>query len=205
MLMQITYFEPNELLKTAESEMAQILNDELFSKSKYQKLTEQHAAAIFGVAYVKYVRKCQVGLNETSYQMDADFFVKAERREWPFQLTECDDPDRHRGDEMKGFANGSIKTVPYEPERGRIEGPDWIRNIIGKKTKKNYANDINLLVYFNFPSHEIEYGIIKNATLEFKDRFASIWILSNSHVCSLFSCPELGEIVRWEKLSTQKY
>lgn len=205
MLMQITYFEPNKLLKTAESEMAQILNDELFSKSKYQKLTEKHAAATFGVAYCKYVRTCQVGLNETKYQMDADFFIKVNGKERPFQLTECDDPDRRRGDEMKGFANGSIKTVPYEPERGRIEGPDWIRNIIGKKTKKNYANNINLLVYFNFTSHEIEYGIIKNATLEFKDRFASIWILSNSQVCSLFSYPELGGIVRWEKLSTQEY
>jgi len=204
MPIQITYFKPNKLLKIAKLEMASIPNEELFSKSKYQKLTEKHAAATFVVAYGKYVRKCQVGLNETKNRMDADFFIEVDDKKWPFQLTERQEVGRRRGDEYKLMANGKKETLPINPG-GKIESIKWIKQAIERKVERKYAGgeSLNLLVYENFSFYEIDYGKLKTMAARYIGKFASIWIISNSRVCSLFSYPELGKIVGWKKLSTK--
>ena len=69
-------------------------------------------------------------------------------------------PDRQRGAEYKALAKGEARGFRYEPERGRIDGPQWIANGIEKKIGKNYAGagDLNLLVYANFSAHQLQHA-----------------------------------------------
>lgn len=196
--MQDDYIEPEQLLKVANSEMEQIPEEELFNKSKHKKLLEKWGAAQFGVCYGRYVRKCTVRLYK-SQRDSADFSLKANNQEWPFQLTERDVPDRQRGKEYKIMAEGKEKTLPMRIG-GKIESIEWIKQAIIKKINKNYADseNLNLLIYENFSFFAIEYEELEFMAKEYIGKFASIWILSNSRICSLFSFPELGEVPGWK-------
>jgi hypothetical protein len=193
-------FESPELaLRDAERTMEGVSSVDLFSDSRYQKVREKWCAGMFGLGYRKYVRDCEVGVNETDTNLDADFFLRVKRKVWPFQVVEVQEPSRKRGDEYKGFADGSIKSIPYEPEKGYMEGPDWLKNGIDKKVKKNYAGskNMNLLVYANFTARQLDYARLREALSDFKGQFASVWIVTSTHVCSVCSSPELGEISKW--------
>ena len=58
-------------------------------------------------------------------------------------------------------------------ERGRLEGPTWIRDQIGNRIKQGYSNAkaLSLLVYANFPARELEYESIVGANLEISSTF----------------------------------
>ena len=172
---------------------------ELFSKPQYQKLRERWCAGMFGKGYSRYVRTCEVGINETTNDLHADFFLKEQSSLWPFQIVEVQDSGRKRGDEYKGFADGSIKTIQYSPEKGHVEGPEWLKNGIVKKVNKNYAGseNLNLLVYANFTARQLDYSRLESALEGFKNNFSSIWIITGTHLCSVHSGQELGEVKGW--------
>lgn len=198
-LINIKFTSPDLALKDAETMMAGIPLVNLFSEPRYQKVREKWCAGIFGLGYMKYVSHCEVGINETNSNLDADFFLRVDKKDWPFQIVEVQEPGRKRSDEYKGFANGTIKSIPYIPEKGHKEGPDWLKNGIEKKIKKNYAGseNLNLLVYANFTARQLDCTQLRNTLLDFKGKFASIWLITTTHVCSLFSTQELGEIAVW--------
>ncbi len=182
--------------------MEKIPNEKLFRDPRYQKLREQWCAGMLGVGYQKFVSKCEVGLNETSARLDADFFLKTSNQTYAFQITEVQTPGRKRGDEYKGFATGSIKSIPYEPEKGRIEGPTWLKEGIEKKMRKKYAESskLNLLVYANFNATKLEYNQLKLTCAKNEHNFASIWINTSTHICSIYSDSSLGEIPEWREV-----
>lgn len=132
---------------------------------QFQKWREKWCAAMFGLGYEKFLDPCQVAINATEQRQDADFFVEAAGREHPFQLVEALEPERRRGAEYKEFARGTRHSVPYEPARGHIEGPQWIADCIEKKVSKRYAgaSHINLLVYANFPARELQHADVVTA------------------------------------------
>jgi hypothetical protein len=197
--MQDEYIEPEQLLKIVNSEMEIIPNEELFNKPEHKKLREKWGAAQFGIGYGKYVRKCSVRPNELKDDGGVDFSLKANDQEWEFQFTERLAPDRQRGKEYKIMAKDEEKTLPTGIG-GKIESIEWIKQAIEKKADKHYANSakLNLLIYENFSYSPIEYNGLKLMAKEYIGKFASVWILSNSRICSLFSSPELGEVPGWK-------
>jgi len=200
--MQDDYIEPEQLLKIANDEMKQIPKEALFNSptQNTKKLLEKWTAGQFGVCYGRYVHKCTVRLSK-SQRDSADFSLKTNNQEWPFQLTECNVPARKRGKEYKKMAEGKDKTMPMKIG-GKIESIEWIKQAIEKKANKNYVDSakLNLLIYENFSFSAIEYEELKFMARKYIGKFASIWILSNSKICSLFSSQELGGVPGWKKL-----
>ena len=202
--MNITYHCPEKILRDAEVTMDEVASEKLFNKPEPQKLFEQWCAGKFGVGFQKYTnRKCTVGVNNTDTRLDADFFLRIDGKELAFQVVEVQVPSRKRGDEYKRFANGSISIIHYNPDKGRQDGPSWIKAGIEKKVKKHYAQseDLNLLVYANFMARELEYASLKQALAQYKDSFASVWIITSTHICSIHTNEVLGEIAGWYEFS----
>jgi hypothetical protein len=188
--------------------MAGIPNDRLFNDSQYAKVREQWCAGMLGIGYEKHVATCRVGVNESSERLDADLFLEAVGKEFPFQLVEVMEPDRKRGAEYKGQVAGTLRGFGFDPEAGRLEGPRWIAARIAEKTNKRYArsSDLNLLVYANFPAHQLAHDAVIEATRPHFGYFASLWVITNLWLGSLQVANELGRIDGWGTIFTaQQY
>lgn len=187
------------MLEAAEKEMALIPNDALFNSARYQKLRERWCAGIFGVGFSKLVSPCTVGINDAPFREDIDLFLKVHNREWGIQLAEVQEPGRRRGLEYKEFAKEKIRSIPYDPERGRLEGPEWLAEGARRKKEKCYSGSagMHLLLYANFPAGELEYSELTKKLQSFSSDFASLWIVTSMHMCSIFSSRELGEVSGW--------
>ena len=115
----IAYQEPVVLLASTEQELESTPFVKLFNDSNYQKLTERWCAAMFGLGYSKFVAPCKVAVNESRYREDVDFYLRAAKHDWEFQLCEVQEPGRRRGLEYKQFADGTVRTTAYDAERGQ--------------------------------------------------------------------------------------
>jgi hypothetical protein len=195
---------PLALLGEADVEMRGVPQERLFNDSRYQKVKETWCAAMLGLGYQKHVASCLVAVNDSPQRGDVDLFLSTGGRDFGFQLVEVMEPERRRGAEYKGFANGSLRSIPYQPERGRIEGPVWIAEKIKQKVEKNYAGAkaLNLLVYLNFSALQIQHADVIDASRPFLDRFASIWVVSNLWLGSLYVGNDLGRIDGWGQIFT---
>ena len=202
---KLEYFDPAELLKKTEKELDSIPNSDLFNKSKYQKLTEAWYASMFGIGYSRYVSPCRVAVNESDINLDADFYVKVGNVEWPFQLAEVMEPGRKRGKEYKVEPKAPAR---YRPAYAKKNAVKWVYDGIKKKSDKNYADseNLNLAVYVNFSTAKFEYKSIVKKIENFASKFNSVWLLTNTHMCSLISKPALGEMQGWgEARSIEEY
>jgi hypothetical protein len=196
----IAYDDPAAVLAAAETEIESTPSEKLFNASKYQKLLERWCAGMFGVGYSKFVAPCQVAVNEDRrYRQDVDMFLRAGGRDWEFQLAEAQEPGRQRGLEFRRFADGTVRTIAYDPERGRLEGPQWLGEAVALKKAKLYESSqaLHLLVYGNFPAQQLDYVDVVDALSPFREDFASIWIVTSLHVASVFSPPDLAEVKGW--------
>jgi hypothetical protein len=196
MRLELEYFDPTMLLVKTEQELDSISNSEIFNKPKYQKLTEAWCAAMFGIGFSRYVSSCEVAVNESETNLDADFYIKTDAVEWPFQLAEVMEPGRKRGKEYKENPKAPTR---YRPNYARKNAVKWVCDGIKKKIKKNYADseNLNLTVYMNFSSAKFEYKNIEEEVKNLPNEFYSVWLLSNTHMCSLTSKPALGEMLGW--------
>jgi hypothetical protein len=199
MTLTITYHEPAALVRSAESEMEAIPFVELFNDSKYQKLRERWCAALFGVGYSKFIRPCQVAVNDGPTRLDVDFSLHTSAGDWDFQLAEIQEPGRRRGLEFKQFADGTVRTIAYDAERGKRDGRTWLTEAVSRKKAKRYASSdaLQLLLYANFPAQDLQYADVATALSQFRDDFASIWVMTSLHLCSTHSPPHLGGIHGW--------
>lgn len=181
--------------------MAQHSNLELFSNPdpRFKILREKWCAGVFGVGYEKFVAPCHVAINDRTARMDADFFLQVNGGTYPFQTVEAMAPERRRGDEYKQFATGNRRTIPYEPERGHDEGPGWIAVAIESKRRKSYAGaaGLNVLVYANFSAYALGYADLVEMCDVSVRSFASVWVLTHTHIGSLHVANGLGEIPGW--------
>jgi hypothetical protein len=197
---------PLALLDEADAEMRGVPQERLFNDSRYQKPKGKWCAAMLGLGYEKHVAPCLVAVNNTSQRGDVDLFLSTGGHEYGFQLVEAMEPERRRGAEYKGFANGSLRHIPYRPERGRIEGPAWVAEMVKQKVEKSYAGAkaLNLLVYLNFSAHQIQHADVVDATRPFLDSFASVWVVSSLWLGSLHVENDLGRIEGWGQIFTQR-
>jgi hypothetical protein len=195
----VSYFDPAVMLDLAENEMELIPHEQLFNRPQYQKLTERWCAGMFGVGYSRYVSPCEVAVNETSFREDVDIYLRSATQVWEFQLAEVQLPSRRRGLEYKQLTSGAASTTEYTPERGRIEGPQWLANGVRKKMKKNYSKSaqMNLLLYANFAVQGLEHSTLVQELSCFSKDFASLWIVTSLNLCSIFSPPVLGQVNGW--------
>jgi hypothetical protein len=202
--MKLTYSKPTQMHKEAQHQMLKVPPVKLFTDPAHQKLREKWCAAMFGMGYEKFVEPCEVALNDTPLQLDADFFLKVREQEYPFQLAEVQEDGRRRGDEYKGFANGSLRSVPYDPERGRLEGPDWIAAAIQRKAGKNYSNsqNLHLTIYANFSASGLQYQEVVRRATPYTKAFASIWLITSLHIATLIPGQTLGSIDGLGEIST---
>lgn len=193
---KLEYFDPAKLLRKTELELDSIPNSDLFNQSKYQELTEAWCAAMFGIGYSRFVSSCKVAINESDSNLDTDFYVKVETVEWPFQLAEVMEPGRKRGKEYKDDPQVPVR---YRPAYAREHAVKWVSDGIKKKSKKNYADsgNLNLAVYVNFSTAKFECKKIVKEVNKLSPKFGSVWLLTNTHMCSLASRPELGEMKGW--------
>ena len=193
---------PLVLLRESENEMKEIPNSRLFNDSQYQKTLEKWAAAIFGLGYEEYVSDCKIKIIEKE-QDSADFILRSNNKDFPFQLTERQREGRKRGKLYKEREKDSLKTEPYSPEEGRIKGPQWIYEAVDKKAKKYPDSEkLSLLVHINFGANKLERDKIVQKLGEFENSFFSIWLVTNHQICSVFGNSEVGSIEGWGNIST---
>ncbi|HEV2545909.1 MAG TPA: hypothetical protein VGU20_01090 [Stellaceae bacterium] len=200
----LAFRAPNALLLEAENEMSAVEQERLFNDARHQKSREKWCAGMFGLGYERYLHPCRVAINATKFRTDADFFLEARGARFPFQIVEVMEPGRRRGAEFKGFANGTVTSIPYEPERGHFDGPQWIARLIKQKVAKSYANatSIHLLVYANFPARALQHAAVVAASARYRDSFASAWVLTNLHLGALWAGDDLGRLEGWAELQT---
>lgn len=194
--MEYTFYLPKVMLERVEKELDRIPNPDLFNNPKYQKLTEEWCASLFAVGYEKYISPCEAAVNETKNNTEADFFIKTESSLIPFQLTEVQAKDRKRGEEYKENPDGFKSYMPAKANKNALK---WIFEGIEKKYKKRYsgAEELNLVLYVNFEVSMLSYEELLNYLESFEGKFKSIWLLTNTHMCSFFSKAEIGEICGW--------
>lgn len=195
------YYDPLVLLEIAERENKKIPNDRFFNDPKYQKSMEMWCAAVFGVGFNQFRGECEIKLHKAGAP---DFFLKFNEQIFEFELTEVLAEGRKRGKEFKELKNNFCDAIPYKPAMGAQEGPKWIKEAIKRKIGKNYSNKstLNLLIYANFHADNLLREKILDETKELNNFFSSIWIMTNLHVCSLYSNQAIGEINGWGLIST---
>jgi hypothetical protein len=188
---------PEEMRNAARAIMDTVPPHELFVRANagYQLLRDRWCAGMFGIGYEKFIDLCEVAVPDTR-DIDADFYLRTGDLIFSFQVVEAMERGRLRGDEYKAFAAGTLKTLAYAPEKGRIEGPAWIAEAVARKNKKKYSGShlLNLLVYANFTAHSLNYEGLVEATKDFAGRFASIWMITDRHIATLLPNDALGSV-----------
>ncbi len=189
------FVTPRELKAQLEQAAATLPPGHFIRKPENQHLKDIWSAVHFGLGYQRHVRPCLLWVN-TEQNSDTDFVLKTEHREFPFQTTLSDVPERRMSDDHKPGPDGRLTGQPYHPERGSREGPKWIADAVRKKVEAKYsaAHDLNLLVYANFPTNGLHYESVRTVVDEFAGQFGSIWVVTNHLICSLMSFPGLGTI-----------
>jgi hypothetical protein len=126
--------------------MAGIPNAELFNRPSYQKLRERWCAAMFGLGYAKAVEACEVGVNDTSYRVDVDMYLRVARRTWEFQITEVQVPGRSRGRDYRVGIEDRGWLRAEDSDTARRQGPIWLAEAIERKRMKSYSSSQLLLL-----------------------------------------------------------
>jgi hypothetical protein len=130
---------------------------------------------------------------------DIDGYLLVSGTQHPFQIAEIMEPGRRRGDELK---NEHGITAHYDPDEARRSAAEWIARGIEAKAAKRYANGgkLNLLVYANFDAPVISITDVRGAVEEASNSFASVWILTATHIGCARGNNELGNLHFWAKL-----
>jgi hypothetical protein len=189
------FYRPKELESIFKAKAGSISPSEFIRKPQHKELKEMWCAVRFGLGYEKFVGPCSISV-DLEENSDADFVLKTDAGEFPFQTRIADVPERRMGDDYKPEPDGTLPPRPYEPERGRIEGPEWIAAAVKEKIEKRYstAKNLHLLIYANFSAHDLQYKAVCGAVRQYKEEFASIWLITNHQIGSLTESVGLGEI-----------
>jgi hypothetical protein len=200
------YREPLNLLNEVEEENEKIPKEVFFNDPGHQKDTEKWCASVFGLGYSQYCKKCVVKVNDSKRDMSPDFFLKVNSQVFEFEITEVQKEGRKRGKYFKDLKNNLYLTEEYKPEHCRQEGPRWIYEAIKRKASKCYENsgNLNILVYANLDTENLDRNGILSRSEEFSGTFASIWIITNLQICSIFSNDILGKIDDFKEITELK-
>ena len=185
---------PEILFQEAKNEIGGISGAALFNDSKYQKLREKLHAAIFGLGYQEFIMPCEIRM-EAEQDNSVDFYLLVDKKQYPFQETIKMAKGREKiGREFKERERNPRLFTPYRPAEGSVKCAEWIYEAVQKKTKYPDAHKLNLLVYAKFEANDYNRDEIVNVLNPFKDKFASIWVITNHAIASIFTNNDLGEI-----------
>ena len=200
------YREPLNLLNEVEKENEKIPNEAFFNDPGHQKDTEKWCASVFGLGYSQYCKKCVVKVNDSKRDMSPDFFLKVNSQVFEFEITEVQKEGRKRGKYFKDLKNNPYLTEEYRPEYCRQESPRLIYEAIKSKALKCYENsgNLNILVYVNLDTENLYRNETARKSEEFSSTFASIWIITNLQICSIFSNDVLGKIDDFKEITERK-
>lgn len=136
---------------------------------------------------------------DTSYRVDVDMYLRVGRRIWEFQITEVQVPGRSRGRDYRSGTEDTGWMRGKDSDIARQQGPAWLAEAVERKRLKSYSSSqlLHLLLYANFSATGIQYGDLLTPLMKFRGTFASIWILTSLHVCSVFTPSDLGHISSW--------
>ena len=190
-----TFLLPRELKARLEATAETLPPGDFIRKPQHQALKDTWCAAHFGIGYERHVAPCTIWVNDEQ-NSDTDYILHIASGCFPFQATLADVPDRRMSNDHKPGPDGRFAMQPYEPDRGEIEGPDWIARAVKNKIAAHYsaAKTLNLLVYANFSAARLNYLTVKERLNQYLGKFASIWVVTNHQICSIASFPALGEI-----------
>lgn len=180
------------MLSAAEAEMEGIPSKELFNSPRHQYLLDRWSAGSFAVAYALHVQQCRVAMEPLEAPSDVDFHLRAAEHTFPFQTVEVQKPGRRRGLEYRQPPT----LAPYRPAAEGAEGPRWLGDGLQKKLDKHYstAKQLNLLVYADFTTEQLEWANVAHELDQFSSQFASLWVITYNVVGSVFSTSELGSV-----------
>jgi hypothetical protein len=169
---------------------------EFFSSPRFKKTQELWCAAHFCAGLEVVSGPYRIWASEADEQTDVDFELEVAQTRLPFQITEVQTPGRRRGDEYRGRSEGPW--TDEDRDRGTVEGAEWIRAAIAKKAARySRPEDLNLLVYVNFPAWDQEYPDLAVRTTTEASRFASCWLLNGNTLCHMKSHSALPEMNGW--------
>lgn len=187
---RLTRFQPPSELLSIVRNMAAVPNDRFFNDPVYKPLHEAWAAGHFvlGLEHL-YANPAEVRLETNEFP---DFCVRFSGGEYEFEFTSVDKPERRRGLEYKKRAKNPLIITPYQPGRGRQEGPNWIARAVQKKRLKNYSTSPHLLIYANFEADALEPQELAAACHEWEGLFRSIWVLWDYQIVQLYNSHAFG-------------
>ena len=205
----MNFRDPIDLLMECREELASIPRTSFITDPEHRIRREKWCATVFGTGYAKYVAPCRVAVNESRNREDADFFLAARGCVFPFQTTMRLCEGRRMDEEYKKLAEveSRIESEPermgeflstlltqYRPALGSEKGPEWIETAIAKKVRKRYAGapELNLLIYANYDAQGQDVRVIRDRAKAHRDEFASIWIITDRAICSLYSNDRIG-------------
>ena len=86
--------------------------------------------------------------------------------------------------------------VPYQPQRGMQEGPQWIASAVKDKFDKRYAPKPHLVVYVNFEAEDLDFAEVTRHCIPYKGAFLSLWLLQNHRLIQVW---DNEHTQRWAK------
>lgn len=154
-------------------------------------------AGHFGLGVQSFLPDCAILIGDTDQQTDVDFLLEAGGQLHKFQITEVQTPSRRRGDEYKHGRKSD-----EEGTKGTEYGAQWICSAIEKKAKQyGKSDDLNLLVYVNFPARGMQFDEVRSTASAFSARFSSVWLLSGNALCCIHSSGQLPETNGWLRIN----
>lgn len=187
--MNLSFITPTELLNEFTEETLKCRDDRFFNDPRFQKVREKWVAATLGLALVGLGKSVKVRIVEEKKD-EADFELLVEARVLRFQITEVQVPKRERGREYKQRLTDSSVLVPYKPQRGMQEGPNWIAWGVKKKFDKKYSEKPHLVVYANFEAEDLDVSQVLRQSKPYKHAFRSLWVVQNHRLIQVWENEE---------------
>ncbi len=181
-------------------ELASIPDDVFFNDPAYKPLYEAWAAGHFALGFEQLYNHVEVRLELDRFP---DFHLRVSGREYDFEYTTTDKPERKRGKEYKERRKTPLLLTPYQPARGQQAGPLWVAEAIRRKHKKRYSTHPHLLVYANFEANRLDPLTLAAACRQWSASFSSIWVLWSYRFVQLFDSEAFGKADHaWRSVDT---
>ena len=185
MSLVVDFISPSELLAQFRRQTTDLTNERLFNDPAHQKKRELWVSATLGLGLEQVGVKSLVRVvAEESDAADCELLVGSNVLR--FQITEVQKPGRQRGREYKELHKNPTMMVPYQPQRGMQEGPQWIASAVKDKCCKRYDPKPHLVVYVNFEAEDLDLGEVRRHCIPYKDAFHSLWLLQNHRLIQVW-------------------
>jgi len=200
---RLTQFQRPAALLDIVREAGSVPDDLFFNDPVYRPLHEAWAAGHFARGLEGLFGPTKVRLNPDRFP---DFYLRLNGRDYDFELTMVDKPERRRDREYKKRAKDPLLLTTHQPARGRQEGPVWVAGGVRKKYEKHYGISPHLLVHANFEAETLDPAKMTSACRPWATSFSSIWVLWALQFVQLFDSAAFGNADRaWRSVGVDPW